>query len=142
VAAAGGHHGIALVRAETLILAELSLLVAVALFFSSFSSPYLSTMLTGGLWVIGRNTPELEALARTRLSGRPEGEVIELLVLALPDFHAFYVSGADLGAEGIVSIHESFVSWSYVAQVCAYSAAYSALCLLAAVILFGRRDLT
>jgi len=137
-----GHHGVALVRAEVLVLFELWLLTAVAMLFSSFSSPYLSAMFTAALWVIGRNRPDLVAFATgKKLGGTPSGELLEFMSNVLPDFHAFYISGADLGGQ-TVSVHESFVSWSYVGSVGLYGFAYGAACLLGAVLLFARRDLT
>ncbi|MBL4684837.1 MAG: ABC transporter permease subunit [Nannocystaceae bacterium] len=137
-----GHHGVALLRAEVLVLLELLLLTAVAMLFSSFSSPYLSAMFTGALWVIGRNRPELVAFATgKKLGGTGSGRILELVSDVLPDFHAFYISGADLGGQ-TVSIHESFVSWGYVASVAVYAIAYAAACLLGAALLFARRDLT
>src|SRR5690606_33864388 len=51
VVAQGGQHGWTMIRAEILIALELVLLCAVALFFSSFSSPYLSAMFTACLWI-------------------------------------------------------------------------------------------
>jgi ABC-type transport system involved in multi-copper enzyme maturation permease subunit len=142
VAAEGGHHGVAMVRAELLVLCELLLVVAVALLFNSFSSPYLSAMLTAGIWVIGRSTPELTILATTKLEGRAIGSALEAVVAVVPDFHLFYVSGANLDQAGVVSIHEAFVSWTYVAQAAAYGALYAAVCLVVAMGLFARRDFT
>lgn len=142
IALQGGHHGVTLLRAEVLVLFELVLLTAVAMFFSSFSSPYLSAMFTAALWVIGRNRAELVAFATgKKMEGTITGDVLRVFGDVLPDFHAFYVSGADLG-DGVVSIHESFVSWGYVASAAAYGVVYAAFCLVAAVILFSRRDLT
>lgn len=142
VVAQGGHHGVVMVRAEVLVFFELLLLVAVAILFSSFSSPYLSAMFTAALWVIGRNTPELDAFVRQRLEGRAIGTLLDLVVTVVPDFHSFYISGANLGGEGVVSVHESFVSWSYVGQAAAYGTLYSAVCVLIATVLFARRDFT
>jgi ABC-type transport system involved in multi-copper enzyme maturation permease subunit len=138
----GGEHGITLVRAEVLVALELMLLTAVAMLFSSFSSPYLSAMFTGALWVIGRNQAELATFAGgKKMGGTAAGQLLEVVSSVLPDFHAFYVSGADLGGTN-VSIHETFISWGYVASVGGYGAAYAAACLALAVVLFSRRDLT
>jgi Cu-processing system permease protein len=137
----GGRHGVIMLRAEALVLLELLLLMAVALLFSSFSSPWLSAMFAGSLWVIGRNTAELEAFAIGKLDGTPGGRVLELLLEILPDFRMFFVSGANFD-ETVVSIHESFVSWGYVASAGAYALTYGGLCLFVAVLLFGRRDFT
>ena len=132
----GGTHGVAMLRAEILILLELMLLTTVAMLFSAFSSPYLSAMFTGSLWVIGRNTPELSAFAGGKLEGTPLGAILEGVAAAVPDFHLFYISGGNLEGN-IVSVHEGFVSWSYVAQAAGYAGLYGGACLLLAVALFA-----
>jgi len=151
VVAQGGSHGVVMVRAELLVLVELVLLTAVAMLFSSFSSPYLSAMLTAALWVIGRNRGELLAFATgKKLTGTPLGTVLELVGAVVPDFSALWVSGAQLGdasertgdpSAPVVSVHESFVSWGYVAEASAYGLLYAAVCLVLAMVLFARRDL-
>ena len=142
VTAEGGTHGVVMVRAEVLVVVELALLTAVAMLFSSFSSPYLSAMLTAALWVIGRNRGELMAFATgKKLEGTPLGTVLEMVADMVPDFHALYISGAQLGGQ-VVSVHESFVSWGYVAEASAYGMLYAAVCLVVAMLLFSRRDLT
>jgi ABC-type transport system involved in multi-copper enzyme maturation permease subunit len=137
----GGRHGVIMLRAEVLILLELLLLMAVAMLFSSFSSPWLSAMFAGSLWVIGRNTAELEAFATGKLDGTPSGSLLELMLELLPDFRMFFVSGANFD-ETVVSVHESFVSWGYVGSAAMYALTYGALCLFVAVLLFRRRDFT
>ncbi len=139
----GGSHGVVMVRAEVLVLVELALLTAVAMLFSSFSSPYLSAMLTAALWVIGRNRGELMAFATgKKLAGTPLGTMLELVADLVPDFHALYASGSQLGESGqVVSVHESFVSWGYVAEASLYGGCYAAVCLGLAMVLFSRRDL-
>jgi len=139
----GGRHDLALVRAEVLVLFELLLVTAVALLFSSFSSPYLSAMFTASLWIIGRNSAELRAFAGSKkLADTPLGTVLDGAAAVLPDFHLFYVSGASLGGATPVSIHESFVSWGYVVEAGVYGAAYGGICLLLAMVLLARRDFT
>jgi ABC-type transport system involved in multi-copper enzyme maturation permease subunit len=147
IAMQGGVHGVTMVRAEVLMLFEVLFLTAVAMLFSSFSSPYLSAMFTAALWIIGRNTVELRTFATGKLEGSPLGAVLEIVARMVPDFHLFYVSGANLGAPnsgstGIVSVHESFVSWTYVAEAGLYALLYAAMCLLVAAALFSRRDFT
>src|SRR5512134_563341 len=48
-----------MLRAIVLIFVELLLVTAIALFFSTFSSPFLSAALTFGLWVIGHFNADL-----------------------------------------------------------------------------------
>ena len=137
----GGEHGMAMVRAEVLILGELALLIAVALLFSSFSSPYLSAMFAGAIWLIGRNLSELRALVESRIGAQGLRELCLSVLRGIPDFEIFYVSGAQLDGE-IVSIHDSFVAWTYVGQASLYALSASTFCLLIAVLLFHRRDFT
>jgi Cu-processing system permease protein len=147
--AKGGSHGVVMVRAELLVLVELLLLTAVAMLFSSFSSPYLSAMLTAALWIIGRNRAELLAFATgNKLEGTALGVTLELVADVVPDFHALWVSGSQLEAGPaaapaamVVSVHESFVSWGYVAEATLYGLGYSAVCLVLAMVIFARRDL-
>ncbi|RMH00074.1 MAG: ABC transporter permease [Deltaproteobacteria bacterium] len=141
VEARGGDVSVLLVRAEVLIFFELVLLTAVGLFFSGFSSPYLSAMFAGGLWVAGRSTPELVALAEGKLAGTPAGALVEAVAAVLPDFHLFYVSGSNVAGE-VVTIHETFVSWAYVGTTAAYGVGYAAVAVVLASVLFSRRDLT
>lgn len=136
-----GTHGVVMLRAEVLVLFEVLLLVAVTLLFSSFSSPYLSAMFAGSVWIIGRNSAELSAFAAREKTADGLRTLLDAVVAVLPDFHLFYVSGANLG-EGVVSIHGSFVDWGYVAQSGLYALAYSSACLGIAVALFARRDFT
>ena len=137
----GGNHGVVMVRAELLILLELLLLMAVAMLFSSFSSPWLSAMFAASLWIIGRNTAELEAFAAGKLEDSSGGSLLEAILVMLPDFRMFFVSGANFD-ETVVSVHESFVSWAYVGSAAVYAATYGGMCLVVAVLLFHRRDFT
>lgn len=138
----GASADIALLRAETLVACELLLVVAVALLFSSFSSPYLSAMFTASLWVVGRNSGELRAFAGGKLAGTPLASLLETVAAVLPDFHVFYVSGGMLGDDTPVSIHGGFIGWGYVAEAALYGASYGGVCLVLAALLFARRDFT
>jgi ABC-type transport system involved in multi-copper enzyme maturation permease subunit len=141
LATQGGAHDLALLRAETLVLLELWLVLAVALLFSSFSSPYLSAMFTAGLWIVGRNSGELRTFATGKLADTPLGGLLSSIASIVPDFHVFFVSGGALG-DTPVSIHGGFVGWGYVGEAAVYAGAYGAACLAIATVLFSRRDLT
>lgn len=142
VSVQGGAHGVAMLRAEVLVMGELLLLTAVAMLFSSFSSPYLSAMFTAALWIIGRSRGDLLAFATgKKLEGTPLGSVLEAVAAVVPDFHAFYVSGSQLGGQ-VATVHETFVSWGYVVEVGLYGLLYASVCLGIAMLLFARRDLT
>src|SRR5688572_15016434 len=99
--------------AKSIILSWFEVLVvaAIAIFFSSFSSPFLSGIFALALWVIGRVTPDIEAATREgsgwiRATARLALEIV-------PDIHLFSPSGRVV-EQTAVSVHAEFVSWGYV----------------------------
>jgi ABC-type transport system involved in multi-copper enzyme maturation permease subunit len=121
----------AMLAAVALIGVELALVTAVALFFSTFSSPFLSALLTVGVWAIGHFSADFRDLEA--LVGSPAaGWIGRALYYVLPNFAAF-----DIKAQVVSGVP---VSPAYVALMAAYGAAYAALVLFAAVTVFSRRD--
>ena len=141
VLSVGGDFSMLLVRAQVLILLEINVVVAIAVLFSSFSSPYLSAMFTAGTWLIGRETAELEGLVAGKLADSPARFPLEAVVKIIPDFHLFYASGAVV-QEQVASVHRTFVSWGFVAAMALYGAVYVVGCLALSAAFFQRRDLT
>ena len=125
------------VKALVLAWLEVVTVAAIAIFFSSFSTPFLSGIFALGMWVIGRLTPDLEAATRAaapwiRLTTRVALEIV-------PDVHLFAVSGRTLDGAA-VSVHGEFVPWSYVALAAAHGAGWIACLIALAALLFHRRD--
>jgi Cu-processing system permease protein len=139
---AGVDHALdgagALVRAELLLFDEVMVATAIAVMFSSFSTPFLSGMFTLGLEAIGKFTPEMRELIGKLGSDGTRG-LLDGLLRVVPDLHLFYVSGGMIGGQ-VVSVHGDYVDWSYVAVASAYGAAYAGCALALAMILFARRD--
>jgi len=126
-------------RAVLLAWMEVLVVAAMAVFFSSFSTPFLSGIFTFGLYFAGSATETMrEALAEGR-----HGPLIEMpLQVALrivPDLHLFAISGGTVDGEH-VSVHGEFVDWSYVGMAGGYAALYIGMLLLAAIVIFSRRD--
>jgi ABC-type transport system involved in multi-copper enzyme maturation permease subunit len=121
----------ALLKAVGLILLELLLVTAVALFFSTFSSPFLSAVLTLGLWVIGTFNQDLrnfEAVVESPAAVWAARGVYYVL----PNFGAFDVKTQ--------VVHGLAVPWAYISATAAYGAVYIALLLIGGVVIFSRRD--
>jgi ABC-type transport system involved in multi-copper enzyme maturation permease subunit len=125
--------------AKALVLSWLEVITvaAIAIFFSSFSTPFLSGIFALGMWVIGRLTPDLEAATRAaapwiRITTRVALEIV-------PDVHLFAVSGRTLDGTA-VSVHGDFVPWSYVALAAAHGVGWTVVLLALAALLFHRRD--
>jgi ABC-type transport system involved in multi-copper enzyme maturation permease subunit len=114
-----------------LILMELLLVTAVALFFSTFSSPFLSAVLTIALWVIGTFNADLrnfDAVVQSPVAAW----VARALYYVLPNFGAFDVKTQ--------VVHGLTVPMPYVATTVVYGAVYLALLLVGAVVIFSKRD--
>ncbi len=120
-----------MLRAIVLIFMELLLVTAIALFFSTFSSPFLSAALTFGLWVIGHFNADLRNFEAV-LESQAAGALARAFYYVLPNFAAF-----DVKAQ---VVHALPVPGMYVATTAAYAAVYIALLLTGAVVVFRRRD--
>lgn len=110
---------------------ELLLVTAIAVFFSSFSTPILSGLFAGTLWVVGHLTWSLKLLEELATSSVTRG-VIRFFYIVLPDLEKLNVRG-DL-VHGVVLSPEKF-SFAII-----YGLSYTALVLLAASAVFQRRD--
>ena len=117
--------------AIALIFFELLLVTALALFFSTFSSPFLSAALTCGLWVIGHFNSDFRNF-ETVVESRTAAYIARGLYYVLPNFGAF-----DIKTQ---VVHALPVPGSYMVATTAYAVVYIALLLTAAVVVFSRRD--
>jgi ABC-type transport system involved in multi-copper enzyme maturation permease subunit len=120
-------HGAALL----LIGAEVAVVVAIALLFSSFTTPMLASLFTAGLWIIGRLSRDLRALGAQSDSDGVRG-VTETVYRTLPDLSAFDLTSH--AARGLV------VAGSDVVLPIVYALGYATLVLVAASWIFERRD--
>jgi ABC-type transport system involved in multi-copper enzyme maturation permease subunit len=126
--------------AKALILSGLEVLVvaAIAVFFSSFSTPFLSGAFTFAIFVVGRLTPEI----RAALDGTESGFlriILQGTLWVLPDLHLFSISGRQLEGQH-VSVNADFVSWLYVGSTVGYGLVMIAALLTLAALIFQRRD--
>ena len=121
----------ALLAGVGLIFVELLLVTAVALFFSTFSSPFLSAVLTLALWVIGSFNADLRNFGAVTES-RAAAWLARGLYYVLPNFSAFDVK--------MQVVHGLPVAGSYIGLTVLYGAVYISLLLAGAVAIFSRRD--
>lgn len=129
--AAGAPVGAGHAAALAGIAAEVAVMVAIALLFSSVTTPMLASFFSAGLWLIGHLSRDLRALGAQ--SDAPSvTNATELLYRTLPDLEAFDLAGhaahgLPLGAGDLV-------------LPAAYAAGYVVLALLVAIAAFERRD--
>jgi ABC-type transport system involved in multi-copper enzyme maturation permease subunit len=121
----------ALLKAMLLIFVELMLVTAIALFFSSFSSPILSAALTFGLYIAGNFNRDLRNFEQV-VDSRAAAWLARGLYHVLPDLSAF-----DIKTQ---VVHGLPVTAGYIGVTIAYGAFYIAALLLAATVIFSRRD--
>ena len=121
----------AMLKAILLIGVELMLVTAIALFFSTFSSPFLSAGLTIGLWVIGHFNADFRNFGDIVKSDAAVW-VTRGLYYLLPNFSAFDIKAQVVWGEAVPAAD--------VALTVAYGFVYVALVMTAAVAIFARRD--
>jgi ABC-type transport system involved in multi-copper enzyme maturation permease subunit len=114
-----------------LLAVELLVVVAIATFFSSFTTPMLSTLFAGGLWLVGNLTRDLREIgAASELDS--VREVTAWLYRILPDLASFNLS--------VEAAHDLPITATDVWLPLLYGVCYAALVLGLAVAVFERRD--
>jgi ABC-type transport system involved in multi-copper enzyme maturation permease subunit len=121
----------AMLKAVFLIFVELMLVTAIALFFSTFSSPLLAAVLTFALYVIGHFNADLRNFEHV-VESEMAAHVARALYYILPNLAPF-----DIKAQ---VVHAQPVSGLYLALTAGYGGVYITALLLAAVFIFARRD--
>ena len=121
----------ALLKAMALIFAELMLVTALALFFSTFSSPMLSAALTVGLYVVGHFSADLRNFQQV-VDSPAAASFARGLYWVLPNLAQF-----DVKSDVVHGIH---VPLGYLAITGAYAALYITMLLTIAALVFSRRD--
>ena len=113
-----------------LIFVELSVVTAVAILFSSFSTAFLSGLFTMAVWIIGHLTSDL------RLFGEKAGGAMKVLTdflyYVLPNFKNFNIK-----EQVVYGIH---VSPEFLGFALLYGVVYVTLVLSVAKMIFERRD--
>jgi len=121
----------AMLKAIVLIFAELAIVTACALFFSSFSTPILSAALTLGVWVIGHFNADLKHFENV-VSSPVAAWIARVLFYLLPNLAPFDVKAAVVHGQPVASGH--------VLLTLAYAAVYIGALIVATVTIFARRD--
>jgi ABC-type transport system involved in multi-copper enzyme maturation permease subunit len=138
VAVRGGELSSAVPKAILLTYLEVLVVAALAVFFSAFSSPFLSGVFSFALYFMGQVTPEMrDAVASPDLGALRDACRAALYVI--PDLHLFSISGGEVRGEH-VTVHGEFVDWSYLVTAIGYGGFWIALLLALAILIFSRRD--
>ncbi len=120
-----------MLKAVFLIFVQLMLVTAIAVFFSTFSSPMLSAVLTFGFYVVGHFNADLRNFQDV-VDSAPAVYLARALYYLLPNLAPFDVKAA--------VVHAQPVTLEYMALTTGYGLTYIAALLVLAVLVFTRRD--
>lgn len=121
----------ALLKAVAMIFLQLMIVTALALLFSTFSSPMLAAALTFGLYVVGHFNADLRNFENV-VDSRPLVAIARGLYYVLPNL-------APLDVKTQV-VHALPVAPAYLLLNTAYAVVYVGALLTAATVIFARRD--
>ncbi len=120
-----------LFKAILMIMIELLVIVAIAVMFSTFTTPTLSASFSLAIYVIGHMTGDLRLLGE-RIGDTATKAVLDGIYYLLPNLEYFNVKGQ--AVQGLP------IETSYLAFAAAYGTLYSAIVLILAGLFFQRRD--
>jgi len=116
-------------------LGEVLILTAVALLFSSFSTPFLTGAFTFGVWLVGRAAHDMVAM-KTRVLSPAMKTLLSWLAEVVPNFNLFVPGRNTL----VTKATEYGEPLTYVATSMGYAILYAAVTLIVATLIFRRRD--
>lgn len=122
----------AIIFAVVAIAFELQLILAAAVFFSTFTTPFLSGLFTLALFIIGHISVDLKVIA-ARFEESAAKTLIDALYYLLPNLEKLNYKAA--------AVHRLAMDWNGYAGAIAYALVYTAMILCAAVLVFNRRDM-
>lgn len=114
---------------------EVLILAAVALLFSSFSTPFLTGAFTFGVWMVGRAAHDMVAM-KSRVLSPAIKRILGWLAEVIPNFNLF-VPGRSTLVTKATAYGDPLV---YVATSMGYAVLYAAAILFLATWIFRRRD--
>jgi ABC-type transport system involved in multi-copper enzyme maturation permease subunit len=115
-----------------LILLKLALIVALALLFSCFTTPFLAILFTAGMYVAGLFAADLRTVHEVNLDPGAL-RLMRGISYLLPNFQNFDVMGAVVHGRGVPAV----IVW----QATLYTIVYIAIVLTGAAVVFSRRNL-
>ena len=115
-----------------LILLKLALIVALAMLFSCFTTPFLAILFTVGMYIAGVFAEDLRTVQAVNMTPATM-KMLRGISYLLPNFENFNVMGAVAHGRGVPA--------SLVWQDTAYAVVYAGIVLVAAALVFSRRNL-
>ncbi len=109
---------------------ELSVVVAIATLFSSFSTPFLTGLFTLGVWIVGRSADDMMQIKSKAIAPFVR-DALQAIVPIIPNTN-LYVPGRHLLSQENAG--------SYLLTTSGYTVLYAVVVLIFACLIFRRRD--
>jgi hypothetical protein len=114
----------------------MSLLAAVAVFFSTFVTPLVNFFLSAGIWMMGTLlNPLYESFASNSQSGAAMKFVSKLITVVLPNFANYDVKNPIINPGQVIQNETA-----YYLGTAGYGLLYIAILLIAGILIFDRRE--
>ena len=118
-----------------LTIGEVLILTAVAMFFSAFSTPFLTSLFTIGVWLVGRSADSMSTMKSDSIPVAVK-DMLKQIVKVWPNFNLFVPGRHTLE----VQLTATAGPLSYVLNNMLYAGAYALIALTLAALIFERRD--
>lgn len=126
-----GSWELSLLKAITLFFFELLIIIAVAILFSTFTTPILSSVFTLAIYLMGQLTPNL-LLLREKVGGIIGRTILLILYYLLPNLQNLNIKNE--------IVHNIAINNQFIFFAIAYSLTYSTVIMLLAILLFQKKD--
>ncbi len=119
---------------------QMTLLGAVAMFFSVFLSPFVNFFLTFAVWLLGNASSLTEALADpTSDPGHPKNPIIvgifKLVHIVIPNFANYNIQNPIINPHEHITNEPIYIAWNIL-----YALVYTGILLIVGSLIFEKRE--
>ena len=118
-----------------LVAGEVAITAAIAMLFSSFSTPFVTGMLTLGMFFVGRSAGAMLEIRGRQLPTEVR-EMLRGISAVVPNLQLFVPS-----RDALMDPERGLETWRYLAETLGYSALYASVLLFFSAMIFRKRDL-
>ncbi len=130
------REALEIAKAPALYFVQMSLLAAVAIFFSTFVSPIVNFFLAGGIYLLGSLfAPFLKTLEENNRTPGITKTAAKVVNIILPNFAMFNTQNPIINPQSTIGSESG-----YYVQAAIYGAIYIGILLVAGILIFDRRE--
>lgn len=118
-----------------LVAGEVVITAAIAMLFSSFSTPFVTGMLTLGVFIVGRTAGTMMDM-RGRTLPPEVKDLLKGVATVVPNLQLFVPS-----RDALMNPERGLEAWRYIAETMGYGILYAAVLLFVSALVFRKRDL-